>query len=148
MSDFKILVPVDFSEHSKAALHFAVKLAVPLKASLALMYVWNPPQFLPSESIGAAPTWNPMSLEREAREEARLDFEKLVKNLNQNDLRISCSTELGTPEEALVKHSKNGFDLIVMGTHGRTGLGRLIMGSVAQHVVAKAHCPVLTVKSP
>jgi nucleotide-binding universal stress UspA family protein len=92
----------------------------------------------------AAPGWNPQSLEKTALEAARKELATLIGSLNAPG-PITHRLEVGEPATATLRVAETGgFDLIVMGTHGRRGLPRLLLGSVAQKVIARAPCPVLT----
>ncbi len=144
----RILVPVDFSEHSAAALKYATALSARLQAALVLVHVWSPPLYLGPEVSLAIQGWSGNSLQGYAIEEATKEMNGFVERANL-PAKVETLVEVGHPAETIVRVAKDGsVDLIVMGTHGRTGLGRLLVGSIAQQVVARAPCPVLTVKAP
>jgi nucleotide-binding universal stress UspA family protein len=143
----KILVPTDFSESADAALAYAKTLAGCLGASLHLLHVFVDP-FAPA---GYAPeVYVPVSLEvREralaaarARLEERLTAEE---ELFFRGTRTVVTTGL-TAKQIVKFAAEQGITMIVMGTHGRRGLSHLFLGSVAEHVVRTAPCPVLTVR--
>ncbi len=140
MNAKKILVPIDFSSGSEAALDLATSLARDSGAALLITYVQVPP--LPvggGEFICTVP--------EPPREELRA---RLVKILPK-DAKIPCEHRLlaGDPADCIVKLAEDEkVDFIVMGTHGRRGLTRILMGSVAELVVRWAKCPVVTVKGP
>jgi len=142
----RILVPVDFSAHAEEAQRIAIELSRELGASLTLLHIYQPatvaipePVFIPAgppsaEVLAAATTM----LER-AADTVRTSGGKV------EDVR----TVLGTPFLEIVRFAKEGgFDLIVMGTHGYTGLKHVFLGSVAEKVVRKAPCAVLVVRLP
>ena len=140
----RILVPVDLMEGAKAVIDYAVQLARPFNASLEVMHAWEPPQYVAPDLLVAAPGWNPQSLEKTALEAARKELTTLIGSLNAPG-PITQRLEVGEPAAAILRVAgMGGFDLIVMGTHGRRGLPRLLLGSVAQKVIARAPCPVLT----
>ena len=140
----RILVPVDLMEGSKAVIDYAVQLARPFNASIEVLHAWEPPQYVAPDLLVAAPGWNPQSLEKTALEAARKELATLIGSLNAPG-PITQRLEVGEPAAATLRVAETGgFDLIVMGTHGRRGLPRLLLGSVAQKVIARAHCPVLT----
>ncbi len=132
----RILVPVDLSEPSIQALDYAVDLAAFFKAQLMVLFV-------------AEPLYYAGDLGLFVEEQQRLGREQLT--LLEERVRKRgrvCETILlrGTPYQAICDAARRrAADLIVMGTHGRTGLSHLVMGSVADRVVRAAPCPVLTV---
>ena len=136
-----ILVPTDYSPQATAAFHLASALARDHRASMTVLHVRETPVVAFGE-FGAVP---PVDLPpRDAL------LERLA-NLEPPDESIAVEHLLadGAPAEEIVKAATDcGCDLIVMGTHGRTGLGRLLMGSVAEEVMRTAPCPVLTLKAP
>jgi nucleotide-binding universal stress UspA family protein len=144
----RILVPVDLSEGSRAIVEYALKVAQPFNASIELLHAWEPPQYVAPDLLVAAPGWNPQSLEKTALEAARKELETLVGQV-QSPKPLTWRLEVGEPGATVLRVAdQGGFDLIVMGTHGRRGLPRLLLGSVAQKVIARAHCPVLTLHVP
>ena len=141
----RILVPTDFSETSDAALAFAKTVAASFGASLHLLHVFEDPFVT---GAFAAEAYVPMA---PATREALL--KDAVTRLNQRltpeeRARFQATTEVvtGVSATAIVEYAQDyGIDLIVMGTHGRTGMSHLLIGSVAERVVRIAACPVLTV---
>jgi nucleotide-binding universal stress UspA family protein len=143
----KILVPVDFSPHAERAFHYAKTLAHRLGATLALLHVvedpfvtgaWSPEVYVPNVP--------------ELLENLISGAERQLATLKESSAALGLTAETavitGRPANAIVEHAKDGgFDLIVMGTHGRTGLSHVVMGSVAERVVRKAPCPVLTMRA-
>src|SRR5690606_35700405 len=142
----KILVPTDFSAHSAEATAWAADLARRYDASLTLIHVYQPASMaLPEGYVLMSPHGlaDLLSELDTALDRARKDLER--------DERITPETMLlqGVPFAEIVGFARDGgYDLIVMGTHGRTGLKHALMGSVAEKVVRKAPCPVLTVRLP
>jgi nucleotide-binding universal stress UspA family protein len=137
----RILVPVDFSEPSLGALRYAVALARMLKASLDVLHVV---EAVYAPMVG--PTFDLESL-REAREHgARRKLEQLVARLGEHPGRKRALLRAGTAARSIVYEAKrHSYDLIVMATQGRHGVGRWLLGSVAERVVRTADCPVLIV---
>ena len=134
-----ILHPTDFSDHSEYAHGVAGTLARDYGARLTVLHV---APTLMVYGQGVIPP-DPELLSREAEEQL-----KRLKVPN-DDVQIKRRLEKGDPATEITRVAEEiGADLIVMGTHGRTGLTRLLMGSVAEQVVRKATCPVLTVKTP
>lgn len=137
-----ILHPTDFSAPSAYAFQMACALARDYHARLIVLHV-DPP---PVAALGGMPAVPPLPEEYD-----RENLEKQLRRVQPPDpgVRVEHRLVAGEPvAEILRAAQEQSCDLIVMGTHGRTGLGRLLMGSVAEHVVRKAPCLVLTLKSP
>jgi nucleotide-binding universal stress UspA family protein len=134
-----ILVPTDFSETSDAALTYAIDMAKTFEAKLYLMHV-------PGElGIGFEANFPVGRFETAARE--RLDA--LLSKEEIERLRPEYALRLGTPAEEIVRYADaRDVDLIIMGTHGRSGIAHALMGSVAEQVIRRAPCPVLLVRHP
>jgi nucleotide-binding universal stress UspA family protein len=133
----KILYPTDFSSHSNQAYFHAVALAEKHGASLTIAFVYSSSFFGTAQPRG----------ETGDREYWRNQLEQI----RPVDPRIPVHHVFleGDPATEIVRYaSEAGIDLIVMGTHGRTGLERLLMGSVAEKVMREARCSVLVVKLP
>ncbi|MCS6975828.1 MAG: universal stress protein [Gemmatales bacterium] len=136
-----VLCPVDFSETSRQALRLAHALARLSDGRLIVLFV-GAPALMVTDGVMAAPALgseepDPDSLKGQLREFVKPVIGEAV------ELRV----DYGNAAEEILEHADQCHaDLIVMGTHGRTGLGRLLMGSVAEHVLRRAKCPVLLVK--
>lgn len=142
----RILVAVDFSQDCRAALECGAGLARQADATLTLLHVCEPFPVLNPIVPGAD---NAKDEERERRG-ALTQLDNLRNWLAENGIaHVRVEVETGSPAEALITRANSGaFDLVVMGTHGRSGVSRLMMGSVAESVTRHAHCPVLTVHLP
>jgi nucleotide-binding universal stress UspA family protein len=137
-----ILHPTDFSEAAGHAFHLAASLARDHGARLVLLHVVAPAS-LAEEMSFLAPTDDP----HEKIWEAFQGLETSEPRIGQFEVR--SLVEVGPPVATILSTAKAlNCDLIVMGTHGRAGLGHLLMGSIAEKVLRKAPCPVLTVKVP
>ena len=135
-----ILHPTDFSERSAFAFSLACTLARAYGARLVLVHVT--PTVVVSGELGAIPP-QPSDVWKTLQEQ--------LANLRAPDPNVSVEHHLkeGDPATEILRLAQEiKCDLIVMGTHGRTGLGRLFVGSVAEQVLRKAPCPVLTLKTP
>lgn len=149
----RILVPVDFSACSHVALEHATTFALRFGASIELLHVWELPAFsgaaLP-EVVVNMPEGGDATLHSFVESRAKRAMESLVTTLERRGVtQARGHLEMGHPANTIVEVAKEGgFDLIVMGTHGRRGFSRLLMGSVAERVVQRAPCPVLTVRTP
>jgi nucleotide-binding universal stress UspA family protein len=136
-----ILYATDFSQSSEAALEYASSLARDQSARLLIVHVEEP-----APAYGAGEYMVPPPSGEAKRELARL-LAHIVPA--QGEVPYTHRLLLGDPASEIIKVATNeDVELIVMGTHGRTGLVRLLMGSVAETVVRRAECPVLTIKQP
>lgn len=143
----KILLPVDFSECSKEALRYAVELSDRFGAAIHLLYVWDIPGYLrPDLTVWTGDI--SASLSEHAQKEASQALDEFVLDVGVKDRKgLTAEAVPGAPAPTILQKAEDeGFDLIVMGTHGRTGLSHLVLGSIAENVVRRAHCPVLTVR--
>ena len=142
----RILVPTDFSPASDAALEYARTLARQFGSALNLMHVFEDP-FTSGAFVGDGTVMMPMDLRDALLESARAQLAE--RHAAHAATLPTASTDLliGTGARSIVEHAqKTHADLIVMGTHGRTGLPHLLLGSVAERVVRTATCPVLTTR--
>src|SRR5512135_3331045 len=143
----KICCPIDFSDASRAAMEVAADLARRTGADLVLLHAYPIPGYtFPDGSVVASPKMMQELADQARRhlEEWRVEAERLV-----GAPRVTAETAVGEPAAEIVEAARErGADLVVVGTHGRTGLEHALMGSVAERVVRRAHCPVLTVRPP
>ena len=142
----KILYATDFSKASARALDEAVKLARQNDAELVVLHVIEPvTAYVTGEDFGSAGLY--MKLEETTKKEAESSMHRLMDKLQKSKVKAKSLLLKGTPHDQIVKAAKSrNADMIVIGTHGRTGLSKLFMGSVAGKVVSTASCPVLTVR--
>ena len=140
----RILVPTDFSTYSHDALEYAIELAKPFKAELVALFVVEPAQYSMASMYGAAPQVLADLLDEQTRT-GRAQLSGLQQRLQKRRIKLRTLLRNGAPYEAIVEAAKRlKADLIVMATHGRTGLSHFVIGSVAERVVRTASCPVLT----
>ena len=136
----KILFPTDFSTCSDAGLKYATSLARDMGATLLIVHVEEPPiAYGGGEFYYGMPDPDDVALR------------EMLSQVKPGDDAVPCERRLivGDPAEAIVDLAEDeGVDMIVMGTHGRTGVRRLLMGSIAERIVRTASCPVLTIKHP
>jgi nucleotide-binding universal stress UspA family protein len=135
-----ILHPTDFSDRSELALKLASALARDYKANLTILHVAQEPVILFTEGIIPPPADDHL---QEVREQ--------LESIEPADPDVSVTHQLveGNPATEILRVADmTNADLIVLGTHGRRGLKRFLMGSVAEYVMERATCPVLTVKTP
>lgn len=136
----RILVPFDFSEHSEKALRWAAAMGEKWGAPLLLLHVVAPPVYPPMMAGFMDPTQFETSL--------KLDAEKRLRQVAEGlqGVRAEARVEIAEPFHEICRVAQEGrSDLIVMGTHGRTGMAHVLLGSVAERVVRHAPCPVLVV---
>lgn len=142
----RILHPSDFSPASRPAFRQALELAKMSRGQLLLAHVLGVLPVLPDAYI-AATTYN--ELLRGQRLGAQKQLDRLVKDAKAAGVRArSMLVDFGVPADRIIRVAKSRrADVVVMGTHGRTGIRRALLGSVASRVVATAPCPVLTVRA-
>jgi nucleotide-binding universal stress UspA family protein len=143
----KILVPTDFSNASEAALAYGKAMAETFKAALHVLHVIEDPfvhGWTSEGYVAALPSFR-AEMEKSAREH----LDSMLTEEERKQLQAELVTKLGSPFVEIVRYAKNeSIDLIVMGTHGRGPVAHMLLGSVAEKVVRKAPCPVLTVRHP
>jgi len=141
----KILVPTDFSDISQFALEHGLALAEKFRAKLYLMHVWE----LPMTSSLLPPEPYPESVLTEAQKAESDHLTKVTQELKASNFDAEPVFVLGKPYMEIVKTAADlEVDLIVIASHGRSGISHLLLGSVAEKVVRLAPCPVFTVKPP
>jgi nucleotide-binding universal stress UspA family protein len=143
----RILVPTDFSKFSQIALKYASALAEKFSAELYLLHiVQDLAVFIPDMITVAPPPAPTVEQMTKAVQDA---FDRMVKENKLDRFPIHREVREGTPFYEIVRYAKEqDVDLIIMGTHGHTGLTHMLLGSVTEKVVRKAPCPVLTVRHP
>jgi nucleotide-binding universal stress UspA family protein len=141
-----ILVPLDFSVSADYALDAALDLAGPLGVQrIHLLHVHHPPP-MPTPLPGSGPSY--VEVEGRLLEEAALALATRAERVKAASLAVEVAVESGAPAEVVCAEAeKRSVDLIVMGAHGRTGLAHVLLGSVAERTVARAPCPVLTLRA-
>ena len=140
----KILCPVDHSECSYLALKYAISLALKDEAKLYLMHVIDS-RLYDTEMY----KFSPYKLNEIDESKIRADLMKSLPEGTMDVLEVETMVVKGVPFNEIINAAMEiNVDLIVIGTHGRTGLSHVMLGSVAEKVVRKATCPVLTVRMP
>lgn len=140
----KILHPTDFSECAAEAQAVAVDLARKLAAELVLVQVLVEAPLYSEGFISRRQVQTVYDAQRKWSEET---LEARAEQLRQSGIKTSWRVQAGAPHEEIVRTAEEEHaDMIVMGTHGRGGLNRMILGSVAERVIRLARCPVLTVR--
>ncbi len=145
----RILHATDYSPASRPALRTAIDLARALRGELLVVHVLSPVvvPVLAGEVYLPPATYD--ELERSARAAAQRHLDRVAQRAKQAGARVSKRLIEGSPVADRIVRAARALraDLIVMGTHGRTGVTRVVLGSVAARVVATASCPVLTVRA-
>jgi universal stress protein A len=140
----RILAPTDFSELSKQGLTSALELAEAFGAQLLLLHVVEPPPY-PVEGIVPSPLGATLldDLERQASN----DLTQMLPEARRSKVEVARRVVVGISYRKIVEVAQEEkSDLIIMTTHGRTGLSHLVMGSVTEKIVRTASCPVLTIR--
>lgn len=142
----RILVPVDYSEHSMASLRFAGELAAALGSTLDVVHVWDKPTYVSDTVMVRRADQDHCSLTELIRENAEREMTEFLANVALPATLASTRRLLsGEPASTLVNELKNGgHDLVIVGTHGRTGLLHVLLGSVAERLIRLSPVPVLT----
>jgi universal stress protein A len=138
----KILVPMDFSDHSRKALEHAIELATKFGASVDLLHSYR------INYSGVMPYGAdfPAALYEDIHSHASTELTKLHEIVEKAGVKCEMHLSQDEPSHAIAEAAKElSSDLIVMGTHGRTGLAHIALGSVAERTVRTAPCPVLTI---
>lgn len=142
----KILTAIDFSECSDFAFEYALALARQFNSELTVLHVINEPVDLRGFYV---PHISFEQLEKEIEEGAIAMMDKFCRERMGDFTSYKTAIVTGIPyEEITRKAGETGASLIVIGTHGRTGLDHIIFGSTAERVVRSAVCPVLTIRMP
>ena len=139
----RVVFPSDFSKASRAAFVKAIETAKSNRAQLTIVHVMSP--VIPMAGDGYISPSTYESLLHSNRRWAKKQLDALVKRAKSAKARVKGVLLEGVPHEAILRAGRRA-DLVVMGTHGRTGVARFFLGSVAGRVVAGATCPVLTVR--
>jgi len=135
----RILVPTDFSEPSGAALNYGMELADAFSAQLYLLHVTD------ENGVNFEADFPMVQFESAPQEQ----LERLAAQHAAKNRRTEYALRIGAPSDQIVRYAgSRDIDLIVMGTHGRSGVPHMLMGSVAEKVVRSAPCPVLTIRPP
>lgn len=141
----RILCPVDFSPFSKAALEEASSLAKGMGSELCLLHAYQNPAYVLPLSGYVGPAGDVVA---RIRQQLGQELEALAEAPRSTGLKVETLVLEGVPYSCIVDHAKEWHaDLIVMGTHGRTGISHVLTGSVTERVVRLASCPVLVTRA-
>ena len=141
----RILAPTDFSAHAAKAVRYACRLAERLESELHLLHVLS--DVVPAGPDPMLAPVLPPEYYKETEEQSRIALAQLVEPSWGHPSRFEASVRWGGPVEGIVDYAAElEVDLIVIATHGRTGLSHALLGSVAERIVREAPCPVLTIR--
>ncbi|MBL1214088.1 MAG: universal stress protein [Ignavibacteriae bacterium] len=141
-----ILVPIDFSDYSKGALKYAVEVAKIFNAKMNLIYVIEPVVYPSDFSMGQVSI---PAVDNNAYERSQEELKKLAEQEIDSSIEVEVIIKSGKPFVEINEYAtENDIDLIIIATHGHTGVEHLLFGSTAEKVVRKAPCPVLTLREP
>jgi universal stress protein A len=146
----KILVPIDFSEHSKRTVSYATKTASRHNSTIYLLHVFQVPDYVVTPYARRRQNCAEVQSQVDAAEqEARENLEAFAEDLSKKGVKVQSYLRVGYPFDEIVLMANHfNVDLIIIGSHGRGAISRLLVGSTAERVVEHAPCPVLVVKGP
>ncbi|MFZ1728493.1 MAG: universal stress protein [Bacteroidota bacterium] len=141
----RIVVPIDFSEYSKKAFRYAIDFAQTFNAEMVLVYVVEPIIYPADFSFGqvALP-----SMDREMHERGLEQLNTLIEKEVPKGINARCVIRTGKPFVEIIQTAQDEkADLIIIATHGHSGIEHALFGSTAEKVVRKSQCPVLSIRS-
>jgi nucleotide-binding universal stress UspA family protein len=143
----RILVPVDYSSHSRESVRVAANLAKRLGASIDIVHVWDRPTYVPEGVMVKQEGQGQRSLSDLIRENAEREMAEFRATLELPEgVEVTSRMCSGEPAQKLVEEARTGgYDLIVVGTHGRAGVLHLLLGSTAERLIRLSPVPVLVV---
>ena len=141
----RILVPLDFSDQAPMVLDWAAHLATEHGSRVILLHAYH----LPVEFQQLEGAYLPPDFWSNVKVEAEQSLSRYAEDLEQRGIQVESVVREGYPATVIVDEAASQpADLVVIGTHGLSGLKHMLLGSIAERVVQKAPCPVLTVKTP
>jgi nucleotide-binding universal stress UspA family protein len=147
---YDILVPIDFSEHSKRTVSYATRIATRYNSTIYLLHVFQIPDYVVTPYARRKQNSAEVQSQVDAAEQdARENLEAFAQELSNRGIKVQPFLRVGYPFDEIVLMAKHfDIDLIIIGSHGRGAISRLLVGSTAERVVEHAPCPVLVVKGP
>ena len=142
----RILVPVDFSDCSRASLDVAVDLAARFGSEIEALHVWETPIYVTPDLMLWTPEQGKRSLSDFAHTHAGQAMDQLLESVERQGVKVHGRVDTGGITDVILRAAADA-ELVVIGTHGRTGLAHVLLGSVAERVVRQSPCPVLTVRT-
>jgi universal stress protein A len=142
----RIVVPTDFSDCAERAWALAKRLAGSLGSEVVLAHILVEPIVYGDAALATDTTWQ---LFEQGRKWVEDELEKWASGARADGMAVRAIVRTGSANEEIVNLATDeGAELIIMGTHGRSGLNRVLLGSIADRVIRFAPCPVLTVRTP
>jgi nucleotide-binding universal stress UspA family protein len=142
----KVIVPIDFSDYSKKAFGYAIDFSKHFNASITLVYVVEPQIYPADFTMGQVAIPN---VDANLSEAAEKELLTLIDSTDFDKSKIDYKIRIGQPFHEIIEAAAElDADLIIIATHGHTGVEHLLFGSTAEKVVRKAPCPVLTLREP
>ena len=144
----RILAPTDFSENAEHALNYAIGLSRPYHAEIEVLHVFHLREYLaPLSGLPEIDTKTANEVLEAAEARAAKKLDEVVHSLRDEQAVLLPILLIGVPFEEIVRYAaEREVDLIVMASHGRTGLAHFLLGSTAERVISHARCPVVVVK--
>ncbi len=145
----KILCPTDFSEPSLCGLRMAQEMANNFASEIIVLNVHKPIPTLPTPRIEASDvTFDISAYQEHVAEDAKESLAAISEAIFSDETTVRLEIRMGRPAEEILKMAEEeGVEAIFIATHGRTGLAHMVFGSVAEKVVRRAKCPVLTIRA-
>jgi nucleotide-binding universal stress UspA family protein len=145
----RILVPTDFSESSERALKYAIRLGRPYKAEIVVLHVFHLKEYLAllsqREDVDSGTANQVLEASKNGASEK---LEDLIRRMDDKEVALVPILLIGVPFEEIVRYAaEHRIDLIVMPTHGRTGLAHFLLGSTAERVISHSDCPVVVIRT-
>jgi len=142
----RVLAPTDFSDRARVAVKYAVELAAKFDAELILLNIIPDTALVLPDAV--MPTPMPIGDLGQLTDAARAGLAKVVTELGLEGRKVRQEVRVGPPAAEIIAAARDlNADLVCVGTHGRTGLAHMFLGSVAEKVVRESPCPVLTVRA-
>jgi nucleotide-binding universal stress UspA family protein len=140
-----ILAPTDFSAHSELSVRYACQIAERLSSELHLLHILS--EILPAGPDPLLMPVMPAEYYKDEEERARHTLDRLLEPRWGKPASVVKAVRWGSPVDSIVSYAlDHRIDMIVIATHGRTGLSHVLLGSVAERIVREAPCPVLTIR--
>ena len=140
-----ILAPTDFSAHSEQAVRYACRLAERLDSELHLLHVLS--EIVPAGPDPLLMPMMPAQFYKESEDRAQETLDRSLDPSWEKPAKVITAVRWGSPVESIVSYAvDHRVELVIISTHGRTGLSHVLLGSVAERIVREAPCPVLTIR--
>lgn len=148
----KILVPLDFSKSAESIAKYAANIAKKLDAEVVFYHVIDERNFFTYNTVYTFPEYYPevkidSESQQQMQEAAEVEFKKMIESFNITDIKYNIDIEIGIPYSQICEYAKvNKFDLVIIGSHGKTNLKDIFLGSVVDYISHHIDIPVLIYK--